>query len=148
MTQLHADDFLNINGSLHAQAGENLVIRAGQVLQLECAGALTVKSGSQLTLEGGGHFLRIGADGIFSSTPIEQGGGPGPGAALRYKPARLPGETDEPAAGRAGTSTGVVAISEDATGPPPGNSPSSTGVLCKRCFQQAQAQARGLATRL
>ncbi|QHA85079.1 type VI secretion system tip protein VgrG [Pseudomonas mediterranea] len=148
VTQLDADDFLTINGSLHAQVGETLVIRAGQVLQLECAGALTVKSGTQLTLEGGGHFLRIGADGIFSSIPIEQGGGPGPGAALRYKPARRPGEADEPVAGRTGTLTDVAAISQGATGPPAGSSPLPIGVLCKRCFLQAQAQARGLAIRL
>jgi type VI secretion system secreted protein VgrG len=148
VTQLDADDFLNINGSLHAQAGETLVIRAGQVLQLECAGALTVKSGSQLTLEGGGHFLRIGADGLFSSAPIEQGGCPGPGATLQYKPARLPGDTDEPMTGRTGTLTGGVAISESTTGPPAGRSPLPIGVLCKRCFQHAQAQARGLAARL
>ncbi|KRP59685.1 type VI secretion system tip protein TssI/VgrG [Pseudomonas trivialis] len=82
LTELKQDDHLVVGGSQKVQAGGSIRIGAGQ--------SVVIDAGATVTIQAGGQSITLSAAGIFSSVPIQVGGGPAPAAAPL-----LPGVTDK-----------------------------------------------------
>lgn len=75
LTELKQDDHLWVQGERHVRVASQRV-SAAQQLHFGAGEQVVLNSGMQITLAAGGHWLTVGAAGIFSSTPIVQGGVP------------------------------------------------------------------------
>ncbi len=73
LTELKLDDHLVVGGSQQVKAGQTIQIGAGQ--------SIVIDAGATLTIQAGGQSITLSAGGIFSSVPIQLGGGPAPGPA-------------------------------------------------------------------
>ncbi|MGZ9708364.1 type VI secretion system Vgr family protein [Pseudomonas sp. GNP013] len=73
LTELKQDDHLVVGGSQQMQAGGTIRIGAGQ--------SVVIDAGATVTIQAAGQSITLSAAGIFSSVPIQIGGGPAPGAA-------------------------------------------------------------------
>ncbi|MGY2294073.1 type VI secretion system Vgr family protein [Pseudomonas yamanorum] len=74
LTELKQDDHLMIAGSQQVRAGFTVHIGAGQ--------RIVIDAGASVTLQAGGHWINVSADGIFSSTEVQLGGSPASAGAL------------------------------------------------------------------
>ncbi len=72
LTELKQDDHLVVGGSQQMRAGQTIQIGAGQ--------SIVIDAGASVTIQAGGQSITISAGGIFSSVPIQLGGGPAPAA--------------------------------------------------------------------
>lgn len=79
--ELKANDYLHVASSSHTRVGQVLVAEAGQEVHLKAGANLILDAGACITLKAGGQHIVIGAEGIFSSTPINLGGAPFAGTA-------------------------------------------------------------------
>ncbi|MFJ7282617.1 type VI secretion system tip protein TssI/VgrG [Pseudomonas sp. NPDC099000] len=79
--QLKASDYLQIVGSSHTQIGEAFVVEAGEHVHIKAGASLVLDGGASITLKAGGHHIVIDADGVFSSSEIEEDGSPVEGMA-------------------------------------------------------------------
>jgi type VI secretion system secreted protein VgrG len=70
LAELKQDDHLVIGGSQQVSAGRTIQIGAGQ--------SIVIDGGACVTIQAGGESITISAEGIFSSVPIEPGGGSAP----------------------------------------------------------------------
>ncbi|EJM20869.1 Rhs element Vgr protein [Pseudomonas sp. GM18] len=86
--QLKASDYLKVDGSSHTRIGETLVVETGEHVHIKAGASLVLDGGASITLKAGGHHIVIDADGVFSSSEIEDGGSPVAGMAAH---ALLPG---------------------------------------------------------
>ncbi|AZE64669.1 type VI secretion system secreted protein VgrG [Pseudomonas synxantha] len=68
LTELKQDDHLVVGGSQHMRAGQTIQVGAGQ--------SIVIDAGASVTIQAGGQSITLSADGIFSSVPIQLGGGP------------------------------------------------------------------------
>ncbi len=73
LTELKQDDHLMVGGSQQVKAGLTIQIGAGQ--------SIVIDAGATVTIQAGGQSITLSAGGIFSSVPIQIGGGPGPAPA-------------------------------------------------------------------
>ena len=73
LTELKQDDHLVVGGSQQVKAGLTIQIVAGQ--------SIVIDAGATVTIQAGGQSITLSAGGIFSSVPIQIGGGPGPAPA-------------------------------------------------------------------
>lgn len=73
LTELKQDDHLVVAGSQQVKAGLTIQIGAGQ--------SIVIDAGATVTIQAGGQSITLSASGIFSSVPIQLGGGPAPGPA-------------------------------------------------------------------
>ena len=73
LTELKQDDHLMVGGSQQMRAGRTIQIGAGQ--------SIVIDAGASVTIQAGGQSITISAGGIFSSVPIQLGGGPASAAA-------------------------------------------------------------------
>ncbi|MGA9703256.1 type VI secretion system Vgr family protein [Pseudomonas sp.] len=73
LTELKQDDHLMVGGSQQMRAGRTIQIGAGQ--------SIVIDAGASVTIQAGGQSITISAGGIFSSVPIQLGGGPSSAAA-------------------------------------------------------------------
>ncbi len=90
--QLQTDDYLQVGADSHARIGEALVIEAGQQVHIKAGTHLVLDGGESLSLKVGDQHIVINADGIFSSSDIQEGGAPVAGMAARsLLPGALPG---------------------------------------------------------
>jgi type VI secretion system secreted protein VgrG len=78
---LKSNDYLQVAQSSHTRVGQVLVAEAGQQMHLKAGASLILDAGVSITLKAGGQHIVIGPGGIFSSTEIQIGGAPMPGAA-------------------------------------------------------------------
>jgi type VI secretion system secreted protein VgrG len=75
LTELKQDDHLWVQGEQHVRVASQRV-SAAQQLHFGAGEQVVFNSGLQITLAAGGHWLTVGAAGIFSSVPVVQGGAP------------------------------------------------------------------------
>ncbi|AZE70740.1 VgrG protein [Pseudomonas synxantha] len=68
VTELKQDDHLVVGGSQHMRAGQTIQLGAGQ--------SIVIDAGVSVTIQAGGQSITLSAAGIFSSVPIQLGGGP------------------------------------------------------------------------
>ena len=68
LTELKQDDHLVVGGSQHMRAGQTIQVGAGQ--------SIVIDAGASVTIQAGGQSITLSAGGIFSSVPIQLGGGP------------------------------------------------------------------------
>ncbi|NVL28465.1 type VI secretion system tip protein VgrG, partial [Pseudomonas syringae pv. actinidiae] len=78
--QVKADDYLHVDNNSYWRVGQTLVAEAGQQVHIKAGANLILDAGASITLKAGGQHIVIGAGGIFSSSPISQGGVPVIGA--------------------------------------------------------------------
>ncbi|MCY1433913.1 type VI secretion system Vgr family protein [compost metagenome] len=81
--ELKANDYLQVASSSHTRVGQTLVVEAGQQVHLKAGANLVLDAGASITLKAGGQHIVIGPGGIFSSTELQIGGTPVPGAVLQ-----------------------------------------------------------------
>ncbi|VVN46115.1 Actin cross-linking toxin VgrG1 [Pseudomonas fluorescens] len=72
LIELKQDDHLVVGGSQQMRAGQTIQIGAGQ--------SVVIDAGASVTIQAGGQSITLSAGGIFSSVPIQLGGGPAPAA--------------------------------------------------------------------
>ncbi|WP_434572803.1 type VI secretion system tip protein VgrG [Pseudomonas sp. Z3-6] len=96
--EVRQDDHLLVSGDRHIRVTSQ-VLNAGQQFHVSAGQQVVLEAGASVTLQAGGHWINIGADGIFSSVPIEVGGAPmavmgaaavSPGSAGKPVPAAAP----------------------------------------------------------
>ncbi|MCM2460002.1 type VI secretion system tip protein VgrG [Pseudomonas sp. CG7] len=96
--EVRQDDHLVVSGERHIRVTSQ-VLNAGQQLHVSAGQQVVLDGGASVTLQAGGHWINIGAGGIFSSVPIEVGGAPmavmdaaagSPGGAGKPVPAAAP----------------------------------------------------------
>jgi type VI secretion system secreted protein VgrG len=75
LTELRQDDHLVVLGSQHVRVA-NQRLSATQQLHFSAVQQVVINGGTHLGLVGGGQWLVLGPEGIFSSVPILQGGSP------------------------------------------------------------------------
>lgn len=73
--EVRQDDHLLVSGERHIRVTSQ-VLNAGQQFHVSAGQQVVLDGGSSVTLQAGGHWINIGAGGIFSSVPIEVGGAP------------------------------------------------------------------------
>ncbi|KPW25822.1 Rhs element Vgr protein [Pseudomonas cannabina pv. alisalensis] len=78
--RVKANDYLHVDNNSYLRAGQILVAEAGQQVHIKAGANLILDAGASITLKAGGQHIVIGAGGIFSSSPIGQGGAPVTGA--------------------------------------------------------------------
>ncbi|WP_458130375.1 type VI secretion system Vgr family protein [Pseudomonas sp. Z2-11] len=77
--QVKANDYLHV-ANRHTHADQALVVEAGQQVHIKAGAHLVLEGGATLSLSAGGEHIVIGHGGIFSSSAIQLGGAPLPGA--------------------------------------------------------------------
>ena len=96
--EVRQDDHLVVSGERHIRVTSQ-VLNAGQQFHVSAGQQVVLDGGASVTLQAGGHWINIGAGGIFSSVPIEVGGAPmavmdaaagSPGGAGKPVPAAAP----------------------------------------------------------
>ncbi|WP_434704735.1 type VI secretion system tip protein VgrG [Pseudomonas sp. Z1-12] len=96
--EVRQDDHLLVSGERHIRVTSQ-VLNAGQQFHVSAGQQVVLDGGASVTLQAGGHWINIGAGGIFSSVPIEVGGAPmavmdaaagSPGGAGKPVPAAAP----------------------------------------------------------
>ncbi|MCU1761193.1 type VI secretion system tip protein VgrG [Pseudomonas sp. 14P_8.1_Bac3] len=75
LTELKQHDHLRVHGDRHISVA-NQRLSASQQLHFSALQTITLEGGTYLGLAGGGQWLVMGPEGIFSSVPILQGGSP------------------------------------------------------------------------
>jgi type VI secretion system secreted protein VgrG len=73
--EVRQDDHLLVSGERHIRVTSQ-VLNAGQQFHVSAGQQVVLDGGTSVTLQAGGHWINIGAGGIFSSVPIEVGGAP------------------------------------------------------------------------
>ena len=73
--EVRQDDHLLVSGERHVRVTSQ-VLNASQQFHVSAGQQVVLEAGASVTLQAGGHWINIGADGIFSSAPIEVGGAP------------------------------------------------------------------------
>lgn len=91
---LRASDHLTVEHGSHTRVGTVLLQHAGQRVQVSADGEVLVQGGASITLRVGGEYLVVNAGGIFSSSPIQQGGAPATG--MQAMPLLPGGEAQAP----------------------------------------------------
>ncbi|AIL62498.1 type VI secretion system Vgr family protein [Pseudomonas alkylphenolica] len=81
--ELKANDYLQVASSSHTRVGHTVAIEAGQQVHLKTTANVILDAGASITLSAGGQHIVMGPGGIFSSTDIQIGGTPVPGAVLQ-----------------------------------------------------------------
>ncbi|WP_413793746.1 MULTISPECIES: type VI secretion system Vgr family protein [unclassified Pseudomonas] len=96
--EVRQDDHLRVYGERHIRVTSQ-VLNASQQFHLSAGRQVVLEAGASVTLQAGGHWINIGAGGIFSSVPIEVGGAPmavmgaaavSPGSAGKWVPVAAP----------------------------------------------------------
>ena len=103
-----ADVHLDIAGSLHASAAGAFGSETGQEVHHKAGTKVVVDAGAELTIAGGGSFIRLDASGVTLSGPgikINSGGAPGTGAAAQVSQPELPMAIDADVADPAAPTT-------------------------------------------
>lgn len=72
LTELKQDDHVVVGGSQQMRAGRTIELGAGQ--------SVVIDAGASVTIQAAGQSITLSAAGIFSSVPIQLGGGPAAGA--------------------------------------------------------------------
>ncbi|WP_460131977.1 type VI secretion system Vgr family protein [Pseudomonas sp. S1_E04] len=72
LTELKQDDHVVVGGSQQMRAGRTIELGAGQ--------SVVIDAGASVTIQAAGQSITLSAAGIFSSVPIQVGGGPAAGA--------------------------------------------------------------------
>ena len=73
---IKGSDHLHVAGSSHTRVGNVMTVEAGQHVHIEAGAQFVLDAGANITLMAGGQHLVIGPSGIFSSSPIQEGGTP------------------------------------------------------------------------
>lgn len=73
--EVRQDDHLRVSGERHVHVSSQ-VLSASQQFHVSAGQQVVLEGGASVTLQAGGHWINIGAGGIFSSVPIEVGGAP------------------------------------------------------------------------
>ncbi|SCZ03422.1 MULTISPECIES: type VI secretion system tip protein VgrG [unclassified Pseudomonas] len=73
--EVRQDDHLLVGGERHVRV-TGQVLNASRQFHVSAGQQVVLEAGASVTLQAGGHWINIGADGIFSSVPIEVGGAP------------------------------------------------------------------------
>ncbi|MCI0994055.1 type VI secretion system tip protein VgrG [Pseudomonas corrugata] len=73
--EVRQDDHLVVTGERHIRVARQAV-SASQHFHVSAGQQIVLDGGASATIQAGGHWISIGAGGIFSSVPIEVGGGP------------------------------------------------------------------------
>ncbi|KAB0560209.1 type VI secretion system tip protein VgrG, partial [Pseudomonas palleroniana] len=73
--EVRQDDHLLVSGERHIRVTSQ-VLSASQQFHVSAGQQVVLDGGASVTLQAGGHWINIGAGGIFSSVPIEVGGAP------------------------------------------------------------------------
>ncbi|WP_431481806.1 type VI secretion system tip protein VgrG [Pseudomonas thivervalensis] len=73
--EVRQDDHLLVSGERHIRVSSH-VLSASQQFHVSAGQQMVLEGGASVTLQAGGHWINIGAGGIFSSVPIEVGGAP------------------------------------------------------------------------
>jgi type VI secretion system secreted protein VgrG len=93
--EVRQDDHLLVTGERHIRVTSQAV-SASQQFHVSAGQQVVLDAGVSATIQAGGHWINIGAGGIFSSVPIQVGGGPmaamsaAPGNAAKSLVAALP----------------------------------------------------------
>ena len=88
-----ADVFQDIGGTLHTSVGGGSASEAGQEVHHKAGAKVVLDAGLELTIAGGGSFIRLDASGVTLSGPgikINSGGAPGRGSAVQGSQPDLP----------------------------------------------------------
>lgn len=75
--EVRQDDHLLVSGERHIRVSSQ-ALSASQQFHVSAGQQIVLDAGVSATIQAGGHWINIGAAGIFSSVPIEVGGGPMP----------------------------------------------------------------------
>ncbi|EJL05507.1 type VI secretion system Vgr family protein [Pseudomonas fluorescens Q2-87] len=75
--EVRQDDHLLVTGERHIRVNSQAV-SASQQFHVSAGQQVVLDAGVSATIQAGGHWINIGAGGIFSSVPIQVGGGPMP----------------------------------------------------------------------
>lgn len=73
--EVRQDDHLVVTGERHIRVTSQ-ALSASQQFHVSAGQQVVLDSGISATIQAGGHWINIGAGGIFSSVPIEVGGAP------------------------------------------------------------------------
>jgi len=73
--EVRQDDHLMVTGERHIRVTSQ-ALSASQHFHVSAGQQIVLDGGASATVQAGGHWISIGAGGIFSSVPIEVGGGP------------------------------------------------------------------------
>jgi type VI secretion system secreted protein VgrG len=95
--EVRQDDHLVVTGDRHIRVTSQ-ALSASQHFHVRAGRQVVLDGGVSATIQAGGHWINIGAGGIFSSVPIEVGGAPM--AAMNATPAS-PGLCEKPNAAAA-----------------------------------------------
>ncbi|OPG74064.1 type IV secretion protein Rhs [Pseudomonas ogarae] len=71
--EVRQDDHLLVSGERHIRVTSQ-VLNASQQFHVSAGQQVVLEAGASVTLQAGGHWINIGAGGIYSSVPIELGG--------------------------------------------------------------------------
>ena len=87
---IKGSDHLQVAGSSRTRVGNVMTVEAGQHVHLQAGAQFVLDAGANITLMAGGQHLVIGPSGIFSSSPIQEGGKPVRGVpAMRLLPGQF-----------------------------------------------------------
>lgn len=75
--EVRQDDHLLVAGERHIRVASQ-ALNASQQFHVSAGQQIVLDAGVSATIQAGGHWINIGAAGIFSSVPIEVGGAPQP----------------------------------------------------------------------
>ncbi|MGN8274208.1 type VI secretion system Vgr family protein [Pseudomonas sp. SMN5] len=75
--EVRQDDHLLVTGERHIRVTSQ-ALNASQQFHVSAGQQIVLDAGVRVTIQAGGHWINIGAAGIFSSVPIEVGGAPMP----------------------------------------------------------------------
>ena len=73
---IKASDHLQVAGSIHKRVGSVMTVEAGQHVHIKAGAHCVVDAGANMSLMAGGEHLVINPSGIFTSSPIQEGGKP------------------------------------------------------------------------
>jgi type VI secretion system secreted protein VgrG len=109
----------------------------GKEIHLKAGDKIVIEAGTELTILGGGSFIKLDGGGVTVVGPvikINAGGSAGSGTGIGIKPPILPGAADKDIAG----AVPPQALPNAPLPPPP---------VCKECLARAKRNAQALAAR-
>jgi len=89
--EIRQDDHLLVTGDRHIRV-TNQAVSAASGFHVSAGQQVILEAGASVTLQAGGHWINIGAGGLFSSVPIQVGGAP---MAVMNAAPGSPGKPDE-----------------------------------------------------
>lgn len=96
------DDHLTNGQNQHINLGTAQLTSAGKEIHLKADDKMVIEAGSELTIKGGGSFIKLDAGSVTVVGPvvkINAGGSAGSGTGIGIKPPVLPGAADKDKAG-------------------------------------------------